>query len=221
MRARRAPAMTATRPLNFQTPEQRAADDADELARAELYGLLARLWQAPPDDDLLAALRVAVTEAPQAGAWLEAPWQVLVGQLRQTAPAQIAAEYEALFGGVGRPEVFLYGSYHLAGHLNEQPLARLRADLAELGLARADDRGETEDHVAFVLEVMRWLIAGDDPAHCQLGGQLRFFRAHVQPWVGALCDAVAAHPGARVYRALASFTAAFVQVETQAFDLAE
>ncbi|BDI06787.1 TorD/DmsD family molecular chaperone [Sphaerotilus microaerophilus] len=216
--------MTDPRPLTFQPPGQRAADhvdDGDELARAELYGLLARLWQAPPDEALLAALQVAVTEAPQAGAWLETPWQALVGLLRQTPPAQIAAEYEALFGGVGRPEVFLYASYHLAGHLNELPLAQLRAALAELGLARAADSGETEDHIAFVLEVMRWLIAGDDAAHCHLGGQARFFRAHLQPWAGALCEAVAAHPGARVYRALADFTNAFVQVETQAFDLAE
>ena len=57
--------------------------------------------------------------------------------------------------------------------------------------------------------------------HCHLGGQARFFRAHLQPWAGALCEAVVAHPGARVYRALADFTNAFVQVETQAFDLAE
>lgn len=213
--------MTDPRPVTFQPPGQRAQDDADELARAELYGLLARLWQAPPDEDLLAALRVAVTEAPEAGGWLEAPWQALVGQLRQTPPTQIAREYEALFGGVGRPEVFLYGSFHLTGHLNETPLARLRDTLAELNLARATDAGETEDHIAFVLEVMRWLIAGDDPAHCHLGGQMRFFREHLQPWVPALCDAVAAHPGAQVYRALASFTAAFIQVETQAFDLAE
>ena len=33
-----------SQPLAFAS-----ADDSEELARAELYGLLARLWIAPPD----------------------------------------------------------------------------------------------------------------------------------------------------------------------------
>jgi TorA maturation chaperone TorD len=196
------------------------ADDGDELARAELYGLLARLWMAPPDAALLQQFAVAVTQAPEGGL-LEAPWQDLVAAMRATDPDAVADEYEALFLGVGRPEVFLYGSYHLAGFLNERPLARLREDLARLGLERDPSRGETEDHIAFLAEVMRWLIAGDDVAVCNLEQQRRFFRDHVQTWAEALCAAVEAHPRARVYRALAAFTRAFVQIETQGFDMLE
>lgn len=196
-------------------------DDSEELARAELYGLLARLWFAPPDEALLAQMRVAVTQAPEPGGHLEAPWQSLVAAMRATTPAAAADEYEALFGGVGKPEVMLYGSYYLSGFLNERPLAALREDLARLGLARDEQRGETEDHVAFVFEVMRWLIAGDDVALCNLEQQRRFFRAHVQTWVEALCDAVQGHPRAALVRELAAFTRAFVQVETQAFDMIE
>jgi len=198
-----------------------AADGSDELARAELYGLLAQLWLAPPDAALMSQFAVAVTEAPQPGGHLEAPWQALVAALRATTVEAAAAEHEALFHGVGKPEVFLYGSYHLAGFLNERPLALLRADLQQLGLTRDETRGETEDHVAYVFEVMRWLIAGDDVAVCNLEQQRRFFRAHVQPWVGALCEAVEAHPRAQVWRAVASLTRAFVQVETQGFDMLE
>ncbi len=203
-------------PLSFA-----AADDSEELARAELYGLLARLWLAPPDAALLAQFAVAVTEAPQPGGFLEAPWQALVAALRAASPRELAEEYDALFGGVGKPEVFLYGSYYLSGFLNEKPLAALRADLARLGLARDERRGETEDHVAGVFEVMRWLIAGDDAAVCNLEQQRRFFRAHVQPWIEKLCDAVEAQPRAQAYRTLAGLTRAFVQVETQGFDLLE
>lgn len=195
--------------------------DAEELARAEAYGLLARLWWAPPDAALFSQFAVAVTQAPQPGAFLEAPWQALVGAMRESDPAAAAAEYAALFEGLGKPEVFVYGSYYLAGFLNERPLAVLRADLARLGLERDPARGETEDHVACVFEVMRWLIAGDDVALCNLEQQRRFFRAHVQPWVERLCEAVQAHPRARLYAALAGFTAAFMQVETQGFDLIE
>ena len=48
-----------------------SADQSEELARAELYGLLASLWLAPPDAALLQQFAVAVTEAPQPGGHLE------------------------------------------------------------------------------------------------------------------------------------------------------
>jgi TorA maturation chaperone TorD len=198
-----------------------AADDADELARAELYGLLSRLWYAPPDAPLLQQFAVAVTQAPQPGSVLEAPWQELVAAMRATTEPQAADEYDALFQGVGKPEVFLYGSYYVAGFLNEQPLARLRDDLAALGLARDPAMGETEDHIAYLCEVMRYLIAGDNLSVCNLEQQRRFFRAHLQPWTEQLCDAVVQHPRARLYAALATLTRVFIEVETQAFDLIE
>ena len=59
-----------------------SADSAEELERAELYGLLARCWQAPPDEALLAGFAAAATEAPQPGSFLEAPWQALVAAMR-------------------------------------------------------------------------------------------------------------------------------------------
>ena len=207
---------TTQHALSFAT-----ADDSEELARAELYGLLASLWLAPPDEALMTQFAVAVTEAPQPGGHLEAPWGELVAALRATSVAEAAAEYEALFHGVGKPEVFAYGSFYLTGYLNEKPLATLRHDLATLGLARDGERLETEDHVAFVFEVMRWLIAGDDIAVCNLAQQSRFFRNHLQPWVARLCDAVQAHPRADTWRAVAGLTRAFIEVETQGFDLLE
>ena len=207
----------STAALRFAAPD----DVSEELARAELYGLLAQLWLAPPDDALLRQFRVAVTEAPQAGAHLELPWGELVSAMRAASVASAQAEFDALFQGVGKPELIAYGSFYLSGYLNEQPLAQLRHDLAALGLARDGERLETEDHVAYVLEVMRYLIAGDDLAVCNLEQQRRFFRAHLQPWLERLCDAVQAHPRAVVWAALAGLTRAFMQIETQAFDLLE
>ena len=195
--------------------------DTEELARAELYALLSRLWLAPPDTALLQQFATAVTQAPHSGGLLEAPWQDLVHLLRQTTPEAAAAEHDALFHGVGKPEVFAYGSFYLTGFLNEKPLALLRTDLAALGLARDAAALETEDHVAYLFEVMRYLIAGDDLAISNLEQQRRFYRAHIQGWVLQLCDAVIAHPRAVVWRAVAALTAAFVAVETQGFDLLE
>jgi len=191
----------------------------EETARAEIYGLLAQLYYAPPPAGLLAALRVAVTEAPAQGAFLEEPWRQLVGAARELTDGAIADEYEALFGGVGKPDVYLFGSHYLSGFLNEKPLARLRTTLAELGLARDEAMPETEDHIAYLCEVMRYLIAGDDVAVANLTRQSDFFAAQLQPWVVALCDAISAHPRAHFYARLAEFTRAFMSVEAQGFDL--
>ncbi|WP_066255190.1 TorD/DmsD family molecular chaperone [Hydrogenophaga flava] len=203
--------------MNEPIPVSSALDE--ETARAEVYGLLAALYYAPPGSELLAQLRVAVTEAPAAGGFLEEPWRQFVGTVRDLSDEQVANEYDALFGGVGKPEVYLFGSFYLSGFLNEKPLAALRSDLAALGLARDEAMPETEDHFACVCEVMRYLIAGDDVEVANLTQQQKFFSAHVQPWVPAMCEAISAHPRARFYAALAGFTAAFVSVEAQGFDL--
>jgi TorA maturation chaperone TorD len=203
--------------MNDPIPLSSALDE--ETARAEVYGLLAALYYAPPSPELLAQLRVAVTEAPAAGGFLEEPWRQFVGTVRTLSDVQVANEYDALFGGVGKPEVYLFGSWYLSGFLNEKPLAALRSDLAALGLARDETMPETEDHFACVCEVMRYLIAGDDVEVANLTQQQKFFSNHVQPWVPAMCEAIAAHPKARFYAALAGFTAAFVSVEAQGFDL--
>ena len=191
----------------------------EEVARAELYGVLAALYYAPPTDEWLAQLRVAVTEAPMAGGFLQEPWQQLVGAARSLTAQQIADEYDALFGGVGKPEVALYGSHYLSGFLNEKPLAALRTDLAALGLERDAAMHETEDHIAYVCEVMRYLIAGDDMSVCHLASQRDFYATHLQPWLEALCDVLQAHPRAQFYAALAGLTRAFAVVEAQAFDM--
>lgn len=191
----------------------------EETARAEIYGLLSQLFYAPPSPELLAQLRLAATEAPTAGGFLEEPWRQLVGAARAMDDQAIQDEFEALFGGVGKPEVYLFGSYYLSGFLNEKPLVKLRADLAELGLARDEAMTDTEDHIAYLCEVMRFLIAGDDAARSNLSRQRDFFSAHLQPWAAQMCETVGAHPKARFYASLAAFSAAFVGVEAQGFDM--
>ena len=202
------------------TPETLPSSALDEeTARSELYGLLALMYYAPPATELIAQLRLTVTEAPAAGAFLEEPWRALVGLAREMTDCAIQDEYNALFGGVGKPEVYLYASHFLSGFLNEKPLARLRTELNSLGLARDDSMLDTEDHIAYLCEVMRYLIAGDDVAVANLTRQRAFFTSYLQPWVLALCDDLQQHPKAKFYAALAELTRAFVAVETQGFDM--
>jgi TorA maturation chaperone TorD len=196
-----------------------SVDDAEELARAEIYGLLAALFYAPPDAALHAQFQVAVTEAPVAGAFLETSWSNLVAAGRRLDRAAIASEFDRLFQGVGKPEIFLYGSYYVAGRLNERPLVELRHTLRSLGLRKSEQMSETEDHIASLCEVMRYLIAGEDASTSNLAAQRRFFDAHLRGWVGAMCDAIEAHAAADFYAALARFARDFFAVEGQAFDL--
>ena len=132
----------------------------------------------------------------------------------------IEREHHALFGGVGKPDIDLFGSVYQAGFLNERPLADLRDELAELGLQPNPDAAvATEDHIAYLFEVMRFLIAGDDVAVCNLTRQQAFFNRHLQAWVDALCQAIEDHPKAAFYAAVAGLTRAFMAIERQAFDL--
>jgi TorA maturation chaperone TorD len=191
----------------------------EETARAEIYGLLAALFYAPPSNELLAQLRVAVTDTPAAGAVLEEPWRELVASARGLSDEAVRSEYNALFGGVGKPEVYVFASHYLSGFLNEKPLAKLRQSLQTLGLERDETMPETEDHIAYVCEVMRYLIAGEDVEVANLKNQKEFFGEHLQSWGTQLCDALAAHPKADFYRSLAGFTRTFLSVEAQGFDM--
>ena len=87
--------------LNFTSPP----DDREELARAEVYGLLAALFYAAPNAELYGQLQVAPTEAPAPGGFLESSWMNVVAASRRLALDAVADEYAALFEGIGKPEV--------------------------------------------------------------------------------------------------------------------
>ncbi len=191
----------------------------EETARSELYGILASVLYASPAIELIAQIRVAATDTPAAGAFLEEPWRNFVGVTRTMTDQAIKDEYDALFGGVGKPEVYLYGSHYLSGFLNEKPLARLRTELQSLGLERSEVMSDTEDHFAYLCEVMRYLIAGDDVAVANLTRQREFFSTHIQPWVNLMCDDIQSNAKANFYASLAELIRAFMGVEAQGFDM--
>jgi len=203
-----------------------SADGLEEdVARADLYGLLSTLFYQAPDDDLLH--RIAASAAYGSGATapenaeLTQAWTELVRVASTSSSKEWADEYQEIFVGVGKPEIFLYGSYHLTGFMNEKPLVRLRDALQELGLESVEDVTETEDHIASLCEVMRYLIAGDDLAIANLTQQKKFFDEHMRPWVQDLCDAIDSHPNVNHYRSVAMLAKAFFEVEACAMDMVE
>jgi TorA maturation chaperone TorD len=198
--------------LQFETP-----DRGEEEARADLYGLLAVLFYQPPTNEILDS----IANAPSDGTGeLPDAWRELQQACRQHDPESARDEYESLFVGVGKPEIFLYGSWYLSGFMMEKPLVKLRSDLLAFGLEREDDVTESEDHIASLCEVMRHLIVSEDVLHGSIATQKHFFAAHMQPWIRTMCDTVIQHPQARFYAPVAKLAQAFFAIEMQAFDMA-
>lgn len=193
----------------------------EDAARADLYGLVARLFYAPPDGNLLSELRLPAPQAPAAesltteGKALAEAWAGLVEACAQAFPARLEEEHLHLFVGVGKAEVTPYLSAYLGHAESDGPLARLRGRLAELGLARREEAVEPEDHIAAVCEVMRWLIVGQG----KLDAQRRFFEEYVNPGGSRFCSAVSACEQAKFYRHPARLLQAFLEVESKAFDI--
>jgi len=199
----------------------------EDLARANCYALLARLFQAPPDASLLAALAASVdvgsTEDNQDAsedAVLPAAWNELGIAASRATVASASAEYTDLFVAIGRPKVVLYASWYLTGFMMEKPLAALRDDLAALGLARQDEVREPEDHFAALMEAMRHLVGDSDRPEVQrLALQQKFFLAHIDPWSDKLCDALDAAQDANLYRAAGNFMRIFLALEKDFFQV--
>jgi len=203
--------MSTTQPMNFES-----ADNGEETARADLYGVLAELFYGPMPQAYVDTIGASHAEGEGV---LECAWNDLAAACRQTNEDAIRDEYEQLFIGVGKPEIMLYGSYYQSGFLMEKPLAALRTDLAALGLQRTETVAESEDHIATLCEVMRYLITADDIEIANLASQKKFFAAHIQPWAGELCAAIENHPHATFFKHAGRLARCFFEVEMQAFDM--
>jgi TorA maturation chaperone TorD len=192
-----------------------AAGDVDEIdaARAQEYALLAALLARAPDADLLkniAGLRGDATPLGVAHiALAEAADNARVGEVER--------EYFELFIGLGRGELVPYGSYYLTGFLHERPLARLRGDLIELGIERAESEVEPEDHAAILCEIMSGLAARRLSA--QPGADEKVFEKHLAPWIGRFFTDLERAEAAKFYRAVGTFGRTFIDIETEAFSL--
>ena len=198
--------------------EERMLDEED-LARAGLYGLLARLLYAAPDAELLGAIAHADEIAAPESALAES-WHRLQAASRVMEEDAAHQEYEKLFIGLGQGEVMPYLSWYLTGFLMEEPLAKLRDDLEMLGLAKSADVGEPEDHIAALCEAMRWQVAGDaETSPVALSSQKAFFGRHLRPWYARFATELEKAPSANYYRAVARLLKDFLDIEAQAFDI--
>ncbi len=194
----------------------------EDRARADIYGLLAHLFYSPPSEDFLR--RIAEADFADGGApaaRMTAAWRTLQQGARAAALDDIRQEYDDAFVSVGRPPVFLFSSFYLAGFLMEGDLVKLRDELARLGLARKRESGEPENHISALCDVMRFLILGDaDTPPAGLDAQREFFRRHIEPWYSRLCDAITNAQQTSFYKKVATLAKAFFDLETESFEIA-
>lgn len=195
----------------------------EDLARADLYGLLALLFYEGPSTELLEKIAqfgqdIELGEQDESSI-LHGPWQDLVQMAKDSRAEDWQDEYENAFIGVGKQEIFLYGSYYLTGFLNEKPLVALRDALQKIGLQASDEITETEDHIACLCEVMRYLIAGEDLGICNLTQQKLFFNQHIRSWSGELFETLQNHPSLKHYSLVGALAGTFFEIEGQAFDM--
>jgi TorA maturation chaperone TorD len=205
---------------NAMTP---SVDNQDELiagedwARADFYALLAQLYSGKTTDEFLARFRSMEWEQLDRTSPLGFEFGELVRAVEQTDAKSINQEFVDAFIGVGKPDVMLFGSYYMAGFLHEKPLVDLRDDLAKLGLTRDDAMIETEDHIGFLMEVMRYLILEDSPP-IPVADQQAFFQKHIAPWYAKMTDAIEQSGNTDFFKTVGRLTHVFLDIETQSFD---
>jgi TorA maturation chaperone TorD len=188
--------------------------DPVDAARAEEYALLASLLAWPPDAAFLQRLARLQGDGTELGRAHTALAEAAAG----ADARRVEREFFNLFVGVGRGELVPYGSYYLTGFLNERPLARLRKDLARLGIERAADEVEPEDRASILCEIMAGLAGGGFAA--PPGADRRVFEAHLAPWIGRFFADLERAEAADFYAAVGTLGRTFIDIEAEAFALA-
>lgn len=188
----------------------------EELARGKLYALLGYLLTAPPGADDLGRLQDIEGDESELGRALSA----LAAVAGSSDAEALRDEYHTLFIGVGRGELNPFASYYLTGFLQEKPLAKLRIDMARLGITRAEGVPEPEDHMASLCEMMAGLILGAFGAPAGIAEQQLFFNAHLAPWAARFFEDLEAAEAAVFYAPVGAIGKLFMTIEEQAFEMA-
>ena len=185
----------------------------EERLRAHQYQLLARFLAAPPDAALLQLASIFTGDDTELGRALGA----LAHLAARFTPEGAAEEYHDLFIGVGRGELLPFASYYLTGFLYERPLAKLRVDMARLGIARADDVKDPEDHIAALCDMMAGLISGTFGPPLDQAGQRAFFEGHVGSWAERFFEDLERARSAALYVPVGTLGRVFMGIEQAAF----
>ncbi|MEQ8332490.1 molecular chaperone TorD family protein [Nisaea sp.] len=195
------------------TETARSLVSEEDAVRAHWYGLLAHFLARPPSQDSLEIARGLEGDDTPLGKSVAA----FAAAARVATVETADDEFHNLFYGVGRGELVPHGSFYLTGFLNEKPLSQLRVDLAQLGVARADEVKEPEDHVAALCDVMAGMIRGDFGPACHLERQVEFFDRHMAPWVVKFFEDLEGAKASTLFMPLGAIGRQFMEIEIESF----
>ena len=191
---------------------ERVVDETDR-ARAQEYALLATLLSRSPSSEMIRRLALLRGDATPLGSAHAA----LGEAARRVNEESVEREYFDLFVGIGRGLLLPYASHYLTGALYGRPLARLREALQHLGIEKAAQRSEPEDHAAILCEIMAGLVGGGIVAPA--GADRDFFEKHLARWIGRFFVDLEQAPSAGFYACVGALGRTFIEVEAEAFAL--
>ncbi|MEK9558524.1 MAG: molecular chaperone TorD family protein [Alphaproteobacteria bacterium] len=194
--------------------DQNSLTEEDRL-RAEMYEFLAMMLRQEPSDELIGLVAGLKGDSSSIGS----ASTVLATLASKIANDEIRDEYMRLFIGVGRGELLPYASYYLTGFLNDKPLAKLRNEMQVMGIERAEGVKDPEDHIASLFDIMAGLIRGTFDAPNDLAVQATFFKTHIDPWAPLLMRDIEAAKSAVFYAPVGTIGRAFMEIESEAFDM--
>ncbi len=187
--------------------------DEIDCARAQEYALLATLLSRSPDAQMLGRLALLRGDASPLGVAHTALGEA-AGRANED---NLGREYFDLFIGLGGGLLLPHASHYLTGLLHGRPLARLRETLRHLGIEKAAERSEPEDHAAILCEIMAGLVGGGIAAPA--GADRKFFEKHLARWIRRFFVDLEHAESADFYARVGSLGRTFIEVETEAFAL--
>jgi TorA maturation chaperone TorD len=191
---------------------ERVVDEIDR-ARAQEYALLASLLSRSPDTEMIGRLALLRGDASPLGVAHAA-----LGEAAQRMNEDnLGREYFGLFVGLGGGLLSPYASHYLTGSLYGRPLARLREALQHLGIEKAAERSEPEDHAAILCEIMAGLVGGGITAPA--GADREFFEKHLARWIRRFFVDLEHAQSADFYARVGALGRTFMEIETEAYAL--
>jgi anaerobic sulfite reductase subunit A len=138
----------------------------------------------------------------------------------------LAVEYARLFLGVGDKPVHPSESYYLTGRqlIMQQPRDEMLNLYSTMGVERADEFREPEDHIALELQFMAHLCdktktalrdGNFTDAKKYLDVQRIFLDEHLSKWVPKLTADILKSTNNEFYRAVAKITKAYVEADKE------
>lgn len=199
--------------------------------RKDMYAFLARIFRVEVDQPFLDALGNLEFPTGEDDLFSEgiANLEAFLNNPGIDPRTDLAVDYARVFLGAGIADgtaAFPYESvYTSPEHLIMQDARdAVLALYREKNLGVADGSPEPEDHAAFELEFMAFLISAgvaaaenQDSAQLQasLREQERFLRLHLLNWMPALCKDIQKYSKTRFYPAIAKMTCGFLQKDQE------